>query len=59
MHYANVRGIRDFGNGRYLVDGSWRAGFKHLKRHNLVSCVDTRIPYFDDLIDLASAVSDT
>jgi predicted TIM-barrel fold metal-dependent hydrolase len=59
MHYANVRGIRDFGNGRYLVDGSWRAGFKHLKRHNLVSCVDTRIQYFDDLIDLAGAFPDT
>jgi predicted TIM-barrel fold metal-dependent hydrolase len=59
MHYANVRGIRDFGNGRYLVDGSWRAGFKHLKRHKLVSCVDTRIQYFDDLIDLAAAFPDT
>jgi predicted TIM-barrel fold metal-dependent hydrolase len=59
MHYANVRGIRDFGKGRYLVDGSWRAGFKHLKRHNLVSCVDTRIQYFDDLIDLAGAFPDT
>ena len=31
------------------LDGSWRAGFKHLKRHNLVSCVDTRIQYFNDL----------
>jgi predicted TIM-barrel fold metal-dependent hydrolase len=59
MHYANVRGVRDFGNGRYLVDGSWRAGFKHLKRHNLVSCVDTRIQHFDDLIDLAAAFPDT
>jgi len=59
MHYANVRGVRDFGNGRYLVDGSWRAGFKHLKRHKLVSCVDTRIQYFDDLIDLAAAFPDT
>ena len=36
MEYANVRGIRDFGRGRYLVDTAWRAGFKHLKRHNLV-----------------------
>ncbi len=59
MHYANVRGIRDFGKGRYLVDAAWRAGFKHLKRHNLVSCVDTRIQHFDDLIDLAAAFPDT
>lgn len=59
MHYANVRGIRDFGNGRYLVDGAWRGGFKHLKRHNLVACIDTRIQHFDDLIDLATAFPDT
>jgi predicted TIM-barrel fold metal-dependent hydrolase len=59
MQYANVRGVRDFGNGRYLVDGSWRAGFKHLRGHNLVSCIDTRIQHFDDLIDLAAAFPDT
>ena len=57
--YANVRGVRDFGKGRYLVDTAWRAGFKHLKRHNLVSCIDTRIQHFDDLIDLAAAFPDT
>jgi predicted TIM-barrel fold metal-dependent hydrolase len=53
MHYANVRGIRDFGKDRYLVDPAWRAGFKFLQRHNLVSCIDTRIHLFDDLLDLA------
>ena len=55
MHYRNVRGIRDFGDGRYLVDPAWRAGFKFLERHNLVSCIDTRIELFDDLLDLAAA----
>jgi predicted TIM-barrel fold metal-dependent hydrolase len=55
MHYKNVRGIRDFGDGRYLVDSAWRAGFKLLERHNLVSCIDTRIELFDDLLDLAAA----
>jgi predicted TIM-barrel fold metal-dependent hydrolase len=55
MQYANVRGIRDFGEGRYLVDPAWRAGFKFLARHNLVSCIDTRIQFFDDLLDLAAA----
>jgi predicted TIM-barrel fold metal-dependent hydrolase len=59
MQYANVRGIRDFGNGRYLVDSAWRAGFKFLKRHNLVSCIDTRIQFVDDLLDLAAAFPDT
>ena len=54
MAYANVRGIRDFGKGRYLVDGAWRAGFRFLERHNLVSCIDTRIQHCDDLIDLAA-----
>jgi predicted TIM-barrel fold metal-dependent hydrolase len=55
MAYANVRGIRDFGKDRYLVDPAWRAGFKLLERHNLVSCIDTRVSLFDDLIDLAGA----
>jgi predicted TIM-barrel fold metal-dependent hydrolase len=59
MYYANVRGIRDFGKDRYLVDKAWRAGFKFLKRHNLVSCIDTRIQFSDDLLNLAAAFPDT
>ncbi len=55
MLYSNVRGIRDFGKDRYLVDPAWRSGFKFLERHNLVSCIDTRIHLFDDLLDLAAA----
>ena len=55
MRYANVRGIRDFGAGRYLVDPAWRSGYAFLERHNLVSCIDTRIQFFDDLLDLAGA----
>ncbi len=58
VRYANVRGVRDFGKGRYLVDSAWRAGFKHLKRHNLVACIDTRPDLFDDLYDLAKANPD-
>ncbi len=57
--YANVRGIRDFGEGRYLVDTAWRGGFRRLKRHNLVACIDTRIQHFDDLMDLATSFPDT
>jgi predicted TIM-barrel fold metal-dependent hydrolase len=59
MQFPNVRGVRDFGDGRYLVDGAWRAGFKFLRQHNLVSCIDTRIQHFDDLLDLAAAFPDT
>jgi predicted TIM-barrel fold metal-dependent hydrolase len=55
MQYANVRGIRDFGDGRYLVDPAWRAGYAFLERHNLVACIDTRIQLIDDLLDLAAA----
>src|SRR5579863_3393591 len=54
MRYSNVRGVRDFGAGRYLVDAAWRSGFKFLERHNLVSCIDTRIDLLDDLADLAA-----
>jgi predicted TIM-barrel fold metal-dependent hydrolase len=55
MQYKNVRGVRDFGDGRYLVDPAWRAGFKFLGKHNLVACIDTRLHLYDDLIDLAAA----
>ena len=39
----------------YLVNPAWRAGFKLLARHNLVSCIDTRIELFADLLALAAA----
>ena len=42
MQYKNVRGIRDFGPGDYLVNPDWQRGFRLLGKHNLVSCVDTR-----------------
>jgi len=59
MQYANVRGVRDFGKGDYLVDSAWREGFKFLRQHNLVACIDTRIQLFDGLIDLAAKFPDT
>ena len=59
MQYANVRGVRDFGKGDYLVDSAWRAGFKFLRQHNLVACIDTRIQLFDGLLDLAAKFPDT
>jgi predicted TIM-barrel fold metal-dependent hydrolase len=58
MEYANVRGIRDFGKGDYLVDPAWRAGYKLLARHNLVACVDTRYQLFPKIMDLAAKVPD-
>jgi len=59
MQYANVRGVRDFGKGDYLLDSAWREGFKFLRQHNLVACIDTRIQRFDGLLDLAAKFPDT
>ena len=40
LQYANTRGIRDFGQGDYLVDPSWRRGYGLLSRYDLVFCLD-------------------
>ena len=37
---ANLRGIRDFGQGDYLVDPAWQRGYGLLARHGLVFCID-------------------
>jgi len=55
LAYANVRGIRNFGEGRYLVNPAWRRGFAELAPRNLVSCIDTRVELAPDLLDLARA----
>jgi predicted TIM-barrel fold metal-dependent hydrolase len=59
LAFANVRGIRNFGEGRYLVDPGWRRGFAQLGPRNLVSCIDTRVERASDLLDLARAFPDT
>jgi predicted TIM-barrel fold metal-dependent hydrolase len=59
LRYANVRGIRDFGEGRYLVDPTWRRGFTELAPRNLVACIDTRVERAADLLDLARAFPGT
>ena len=40
MAYANTRGIRDFGQGDYLVDPAWQEGYGLLARYGLVFCLD-------------------
>jgi predicted TIM-barrel fold metal-dependent hydrolase len=59
LQFANVRGIRNFGDGRYLIDPAWRRGFAELAPRNLVSCIDTRIELADDILDLARAFPET
>ena len=41
LEYANMRGIRDFGQGDYLMDSAWRRGLGLLAPHDLVFCLDT------------------
>ncbi|WP_274626715.1 amidohydrolase family protein [Arvimicrobium flavum] len=59
LQYPNVRGIRNFGEGRYLIDADWRRGFVELGPRRLVSCIDTRVELADDLRDLARSFADT
>ncbi len=50
MQFTNVRGIRDFGPGDYLSNPAWQAGYKLLARHDLVSCLDTRLAKFPQIL---------
>ena len=38
--FSRVRGIRDFGQGDYLVDPSWRRGFRLLEKFGMVLDLD-------------------
>ena len=40
LEYPNMRGIRDFGQGDYLVDPAWQEGYGQLGGRNLVFCLD-------------------
>jgi len=43
LEYPNVRGIRDFGQGDYLVDPAWQRGYGLLARYGLVFCIDPTV----------------
>jgi len=40
--YANIRGIRDFSYGNYLVDPAFHRGFALLGKYNLVASLDVK-----------------
>ena len=40
LAYANMRGVRDFGQGDYLVDPAWQQGYGLLGPLGLVFCLD-------------------
>ncbi len=58
MQYANMRGIRDFGAGDYPRDPAWRAGYRHLRTHDLVACLDSSPETYGSIKDLAQAFPD-
>ena len=59
MAYANFRGVRDFGQGDYPRDPTWRAGFANLERHGLVACLDSSPETYASIKSLAEAFPDT
>jgi predicted TIM-barrel fold metal-dependent hydrolase len=42
VQYPSVRGVRDFGEGDYLVDPAWQRGFSLLGKYELVCCLDSQ-----------------
>ncbi len=59
MQFANMRGVRDFGEGDYLVDAAWQRGFAHLRKHDLVACIDPKPETYAQIKQLAMAFPDT
>ena len=57
--FPNVRGVRDFGEGDYELDPAWRTGFSHLRKHDLVACIDSRPERYVNVKHLAEAFPDT
>ena len=58
LQFANVRGVRDFGEGDYALDPTWRRGFAHLRKHDLVACLDSRPETLAQIKQLAAAFPD-
>lgn len=58
MQYPNMRGVRDFGPGDYPLDPTWRAGYQHLRKHDLVACLDSSPQTYHQIKQLAQAFPD-
>jgi predicted TIM-barrel fold metal-dependent hydrolase len=54
----NLRGIRDFGQGDYLVDPAWQRGYALLAKHDLVCCLDSMPETYAKARALAETVPD-
>jgi predicted TIM-barrel fold metal-dependent hydrolase len=55
---SRMRGVRDFGQGDYLVDPAWRRGCAVLARHNMLLGLDTVWESMAKAKDLAAEVPD-
>jgi predicted TIM-barrel fold metal-dependent hydrolase len=53
---ANMRGVRDFGTGDYLVDPSWQRGYRELAKYGWVCCLDSDPDHYHQAAELARAV---
>jgi predicted TIM-barrel fold metal-dependent hydrolase len=54
--HANMRGVRDFGEGDYLVDPNWQRGYRELAKHGWVCCLDSDPDHYHQAAELARAV---
>jgi len=52
--FPNMRGIRDFSHGNYLVELDFHKGFALLEKYNLISCMGVKWPDMLKLRNLAS-----
>ncbi len=52
--YKNMRGIRDFSFGDYLVDSDFHRGFSLLEKYNLIGNVSVTFKDMDKLVILAN-----
>jgi predicted TIM-barrel fold metal-dependent hydrolase len=54
--HANMRGVRDFGQGDYLIDPDWQRGYRELAKHGWVCCLDSDPDHYHQAAELARAV---
>jgi len=54
--FANMRGVRDFGPGEYLIDPAWKRGYKELAKYGWVCCLDSDPEHYHQAADLAREV---
>jgi predicted TIM-barrel fold metal-dependent hydrolase len=54
----NLRGIRNFGQGDYLVEPAWKRGYAKLAKHDLVCCLDSSPEVYAKAKALAQEVPD-